>query len=241
MFFVLHGLVMLMKQHSYSFYNGYLSEAYKTRQSLERKLKQLQNIAPTLTPSATAPIPSSMDTEYLDRRPTATDLNERRKSIQSSAGLNGTTEFAQVASAIESGESLDVNQIQIFERIIRWEIDALTEDLKGKSASVEKSYPNNLTVANHYEYIVLPTLVYELEYPRSDKINWGYVVEKTAATFGVLGVMIVVSQAFIYPVVVKTMDMKDAGMPIMNRLEAFPWILNDLIFPFMMEYMVRVL
>ena len=60
------------------------------------------------------------------------------------------------------------------------------EDLKGKSTSGNNSYPGNLTVTNHYEYIVLPTLVYELEYPRSDTINWYYVAEKVIAVFGVL-------------------------------------------------------
>jgi sterol O-acyltransferase len=85
---------------------------------------------------------------------------------------------------------------------------------------------------------VLPTLVYELEYPRSDKINWYYVAEKTAAVFGVLAVMNLISQAFIYPVVVRTIEMKDAGMLLQERLEEFPWILSDLIFPFMMEYMM---
>ncbi|RAL59347.1 hypothetical protein DID88_006838 [Monilinia fructigena] len=33
-FFVLHGIVMMMKQHSYAFYNGHLSEEYTTRSKL---------------------------------------------------------------------------------------------------------------------------------------------------------------------------------------------------------------
>ena len=117
-------------------------------------------------------------------------------------------------------------------------LDALTEDLKGKCTKGDNIYPSNLAIRNHYEYIVLPTLVYELEYPRSDKINWYYVAEKTAAVFGVLAVMNLISQAFIYPVVVRTIEMKDAGMLLQERLEEFPWILSDLIFPFMMEYMM---
>ena len=40
-FFVLHGLVMLMKQHSYAFYNGHLSTVYKQREVLLEKLKQV--------------------------------------------------------------------------------------------------------------------------------------------------------------------------------------------------------
>jgi len=143
-----------------------------------------------------------------------------------------------VASAIESGRPLDIDQIKAFESIIKEEIGHLTEDLKGKSSSPERVYPNNLTVSNWAEWTVLPTLVYELEYPRIESIDWGYVVEKTVATFGVIGVMIIVSQAFIYPVVMRTIQMKTNSMPITERLKEFPWILSDLIFPFMMEYMM---
>ncbi|PMD44299.1 MBOAT family protein [Hyaloscypha variabilis F] len=235
-FFVLHGLVMVMKQHSYAFYNGHLSEVFKMRAALLSKLKQLDNVAPAETPSATTPKFSS-SLSYLDYKPTALDLNQRRQS-RTYTNDEGTSNIDQVAAAIESGEALDLGQIQIFERIIKWEIDALSEDIKGKCSRSDNVYPNNLTMSNHYEYIVLPTLVYELEYPRSDNINWYYVAEKTAAVFGVLAVMNLISQAFIYPVVVRTIEMKDGGMLLQERLEEFPWILSDLIFPFMMEYMM---
>lgn len=179
--------------------NGHLSEEFKMRATLQNKLKQLDSVAPAETPSAITPkFSSSLD--YLNHQPTAADLNQRR---QSRANINeeGDSNIDQVAAAIKSGEPLDLDQIQIFERIIKWEIDALTQDLKGKCTKGDNIYPNNLTISNHYEYIVLPTLVYELEYPRSDKINWYYVAEKTAAVFGVLAVMNLISQAFIYPVV----------------------------------------
>lgn len=94
----------------------------------------------------------------------------------------------------------------MFERIIKWEIDALTADLRGKCTTSVNFYPTNLTIANHYEYIVLPTLVYELEYPRGDSINWYYVAEKSIAVFGILGIMNMVAQSFIYPVVIRTVS-----------------------------------
>jgi sterol O-acyltransferase len=64
------------------------------------------------------------------------------------------------------------------------------------------------------------------------------VLEKCIAIFGILGIMNLVSQTFIYPVVVKTIEMKEAGLSPQERLRAFPWVLSDLIFPFMMEYML---
>jgi sterol O-acyltransferase len=217
--------------------NGHLSEDFSNRETLRRKLKQLESIEAVQTPSATTPRFSALSTSYLDYQPTASDLNQRRQYRRASFD-EGSSNLAQVAQAIESGEPLDIDQIQIFERIIKWEIDAITTDLKGKSTDGKNVYPTNLTVVNHYEYIVLPTLVYELEYPRSDKINWYYVAEKGIAVFGVLGIMNMVGQTLIYPVVVRTIEMKEAGMTLQQRLEVFPWILSDLVFPFMMEYMM---
>ena len=202
-----------------------------------RKLKQLENTEAAKTPSATTPRASTLSTSYLDFNPTASDLNQRRQYRRASVD-EGASTLGQIAQAIESGEPLDVDQIQTFERIIKWEVGALTTDLKGKSTTSGNVYPANLSITNHYEFIVLPTLVYELEYPRSDKINWYYVAEKLIAVFGVLGVMNMVGQSLIYPVVVRTLEMKEAGMTLQQRLELFPWILSDLIFPFMMEYMM---
>ncbi|KAF9882451.1 MBOAT family protein [Colletotrichum karsti] len=238
-FFVLHGIVMLMKQHSYAFYNGYLSTAYKKRNHLLSKLKQLEHVAPINSPSATSPSASAVSVSHLAHPPSAAEMKGRRQSVTAHARSGpDTTDLDRISHAIESGEPLDADQVRVFERIIRWEIDGLTDELRGKATSVVRAYPNNLTLANHYEYIVLPTVVYELEYPRSDSIDWYYVAEKTAAIFGIIFVMIMVSQAFIYPVVMQTVAMKEVGMPLAERLRYVPWMLSDLVFPFMMEYMM---
>lgn len=189
---------MLMKQHSYAFYNGHLSTAYKKRKYLLSKLKQLERVAPINSPSSTSPSASAISVSHLANPPSAAKMKGRRRSFTHARGRGPeTTDLDRISHAIESGEPLDADQVRVFERIIRWEIDGLADELRGKATSVVRAYPNNLTLANHYEYIVLPTVVYELEYPRSDSIDWYYVAEKTAATFGIIFVMIMVSQAFI--------------------------------------------
>ncbi|GJC85302.1 sterol O-acyltransferase 2 [Colletotrichum liriopes] len=236
-FFVLHGIIMLMKQHSYAFYNGHLSSAYKKRKSLLSKLKKLEHIAPIEFPSATSPSASTISLSHLANPPSAAKMKGRRHSV-SHVHSSDATDLDRISHAIESGEPLDADQVRVFERIIRWEIDGLTDELRGKATSVVRAYPNNLSLKNHYEYIVLPTVVYELEYPRSESIDWYYVAEKTAAMFGIIFVMIMVSQAFIYPVVMQSLAMKETGMPLAERFHHFPWMLSDLVFPFMMEYLM---
>ncbi|KAL2198233.1 MBOAT, membrane-bound O-acyltransferase family-domain-containing protein [Corynascus similis CBS 632.67] len=230
-FFVLHGLVMLMKQHSYAFYNGYLSTVYKQRELLLGKIKELELISTVAPPSATGPAVSDIHTGHLTKTPSA---KERRQSLPSENILD----VEKIVAAIDSREPLDQEQVHVFEQVLKWEIDALSDELRGKSTEPGREYPNNLTLRNHYEYIVLPTVVYELEYPRSQTINWYYAAEKAAACFGIIFVMIMISQAFIYPVVMDTVRMKEEGVPLAGRFRQFPWMLLDLIFPFMMEYLL---
>jgi sterol O-acyltransferase len=134
------------------------------------------------------------------------------------------SEIASIGQAIEAGNPLDSEQIEAFRRVLNTEITILDEELRGKCTMTDNVYPNNLTFYNFVEWTALPTLVYDLEYPRQERINWWYVAEKSAATLGVIWIMIVISQAYIYPVVVETIQHKEAGMSLDERWKEFPWV-----------------
>ena len=257
-FIVLHSMVFLMKQHSYAFYNGYrkcsfplslfaladnyqVSSLYKRRTVLQEKLDQLEDMEPD---SAISPPSSptynkhenSITTSFQGGNKTQ-DLHKRRRS-SGHLFSREKSEVATVAAAIESGKPLDTNQMHAFKDIIKAEIVSLTEELKGKATTETNAYPNNLTLYNFADWTCLPTLVYELEYPRQEKINWWYVVEKTAATFGCIGVMMVISQAYLYPPIAETVRMKELGVKLDQRMEEFPFILSDMLFPLLLEQLL---
>ncbi|GAB0135756.1 hypothetical protein EsDP_00004083 [Epichloe bromicola] len=193
-FFVLHGLVMLMKQHSYAFSNGYLSTVYEKRLFLLSKLKQLEKVPPSDSPSSSVPTVSSLSTSHLRVPPSAM---QRRHSL-SQVPSSEEPDIEKIAKAIASHKPLNDEQIRVFERIIKWEVDALADELRGTASDAKKAYPNNLTFSGHYQWIPLPTLVYELEYPRTESISWPYVAEKLVAMVGVLFVMNQVAQYSIW-------------------------------------------
>lgn len=237
-FMVLHTMVFLMKQHSYCFYNGHLSVVYRRRNMLREKLRDLRETKPvgsaptspqTISPAVTSAL-EHVDSGDKKRRPgalwTATNLE------------NETSDVASVATAMQSGQPLTSQQMQAFQRIIEEEIATLDRELKGKAQSDEKAYPNNLTFANFADWTILPTLVYELEYPRQERINWWYVLEKSMATFGTMCVMQVISQAYIYPPVAETVRMKEAGMSLEERAKQMPWIVSDMLFPLLLEQLL---
>ncbi|CAG8949863.1 hypothetical protein HYFRA_00004190 [Hymenoscyphus fraxineus] len=217
--------------------NGNLSEAHLMRQKLIHSLKALSKISPVTSPSSTSPTVRSLSTSYLDTRPTANDLIQRRQALKDNSNTNTTSTISQVLTAISSGDPLDTDQIHAFTRIINWEISILSEDLKGKCTNTTNYYPKNLTVTNLLDFTVIPTLVYELEYPRSETIDWGYAFEKGVATLGIIAIMNTLAQARIYPVVVRAVELRET-LPVGERLKEFPLILNDLVFPFIMEYLL---
>jgi sterol O-acyltransferase len=243
-FIVLHSLVFLMKQHSYAFYNGYLSQVYRRRQIVEQKLRQLEDMSPTTSPTSVSPVrtfanmASTTGMSPLSRK---SSLTERRRSLAAKASTNldkEETEVSAIAAAIDAGEPLDQDQMEAFSRLLRAEIRSLTEELNGKCTSSSNAYPNNLTIANWADWTCLPTLVYELEYPRQEKINWWYVAEKTSATFGVIWIMMVISQTYIYPPVLETVAMKESGLTLAERWVEFPWIVSDILFPLLLEQLL---
>ncbi|KAJ3187185.1 hypothetical protein HDU85_007223 [Gaertneriomyces sp. JEL0708] len=62
------------------------------------------------------------------------------------------------------------------------------------------SFPSNVTFANFVDYLLVPTLVYELEYPRTSEIRWAFVAEKALGTIGVMMILYVTIEHYVYPV-----------------------------------------
>ncbi|KAJ2548914.1 Sterol O-acyltransferase 2 (Sterol-ester synthase 2) [Coemansia sp. RSA 1933] len=60
-------------------------------------------------------------------------------------------------------------------------------------------FPQTLTVRNYFMFQLCPTLVYELEYPRTPRIRWLYVAEKMAGTAGIFAVFYVVVAHLMIP------------------------------------------
>ncbi|CAL1715134.1 unnamed protein product [Somion occarium] len=89
-------------------------------------------------------------------------------------------------------------------------------------------WPENVTWKNFAVYMLIPTLVYELEYPRTDRIRPLYVFEKVVATFGTLALLYTVTESFILPLT-PSPDQND---------QSFLKLLLDLALPFMVAYLL---
>lgn len=191
-FFTLHTLVLLMKMHSYAFYNGHLS-------TTKRRLSALDNPETASTAAAVRyPGPST--------KINGADSKERGKK----------------------GEDAISNLTQ------------LREDLAFELTSPlgRITYPQNLTVPNYIDYVLCPTLCYELEYPRTEKTQWVELFWKTLAVFGCIFLLTITSEEFIVPV------LQDSALRLegVENWSEMGLILAEsislLLFPFMVTFLL---
>lgn len=218
-----------------------MSEVFQRRRSLEQRLKQLEEIELGAGQSASPFLFPARSTSTFDERDMA-NLHQRRSSTNSkimSQSQRQELDLPRIAATPESGDLPMDEQVRYSQHVINVEIESLNDELSGKGLNANTNfYPRNLNIRDFASYIPLPSVVYQLQYPRRDHINWFFVAEKTLATFGVLGVMLVVSQAYLYPVVIACLDIAEKGMPVEQRLREFPSVFSDLLFPLMLEYLL---
>lgn len=190
-FLLLHTMVLLMKMHSYAFYNGHLSET-------ERRLQELDS-----------PATASKAPAY--QYPSATPGHKRTPS-----------------------------ELKAIDQTKADEVAILREDLAIELTSTMGSvtYPRNLTWYNYVDYIFCPTLCYELEYPRTAGIVWSELGYKTLATFGVIFLLTITSEEFIYPVMTASATRLQTATSFLENALVVAESISLLLFPFMITFLL---
>lgn len=77
-------------------------------------------------------------------------------------------------------------------------IDAMEAELQSNGAKKVK-WPQNVTYRHFVEFMFFPTLVYQLEYPRTNIRRPLVVAEKIAATFGTFSLIYLITEHYIMP------------------------------------------
>ncbi|KAL8699752.1 MAG: hypothetical protein Q9201_005819 [Fulgogasparrea decipioides] len=191
-FFTLHTITMLMKMHSYAFYNGHLS-------TTEHRLSALDN-------------PENASTAAVVRYPrSSTHLNEL------SMGKEKKTHHDEDEALAELREDLALE---------------LTSPLG------QVTYPQNLTFANYFDYILCPTLCYELEYPRTERTQYLELFWKTLAVFGCIFLLTITSEEFIVPVLHDASLRLDNISSTSETLLILAETISLLLFPFMVMFLL---
>ncbi|CCD26621.1 sterol acyltransferase NDAI_0I00520 [Naumovozyma dairenensis CBS 421] len=177
-FLYLHSMVLIMKMHSFSFFNGYLWNITKELNFSKKAL-----------------------TKYKDA-----PNDEIIKTLERSR------DFCEH----------ELKKLQI-------QIDDPSEN-----------FPNNITFKSYTMFLLFPTLVYQLSYPRSKKFRISYLFEKTCAVFGTIFVMTLVAELYVYPSILKADFMREHFVWPPTKQQTLEWfyILFEVMPPFTVLYIL---
>ncbi|TGZ79106.1 MBOAT-domain-containing protein [Ascodesmis nigricans] len=102
------------------------------------------------------------------------------------------------------------------------------------------NYPRNLTWSNFADYMLCPTLCYELSYPRLEpqKIRWDKLAEKAAAVFGCIFLLTVISEEFILPVMTEAALRLEISLTLFEGVLIMLESISLLLFPFMVTFLL---
>ncbi|KAG0263374.1 hypothetical protein BG011_008896 [Mortierella polycephala] len=213
-FFTLHAITMLMKIHSYIAYNGELSE----------KSIQLKRIQDAYALMKKNDIRTTDDGHISDSADSNNKDSDVGYSYCTPGKQSGSRHHHRRASEAAAALLKDPSSaaLTVDANLVAIEIDDLKSDLKCQNGEL---WPANVTVANFIDYLIVPSLIYELQYPRTSKIRPMYVFEKSVATLGTFTLLYLTTEHYIYPVVFD---------PTISPLRA----LVLLLIPFMMNYLM---
>ena len=120
------------------------------------------------------------------------------------------------------------------------DLEQLREDLAFELTSPlgRVTYPQNLTALNYMDYLCCPTLCYELEYPRTDGIQWMELFYKSLAVFGCIFLMTVTSEEFVIPVLDESALRLQKSQTFLEGSLILSETISRLLFPFMVIFLL---
>ena len=189
-----------------------LEEAAERQAALEAQEEKAVTPATTpgsVTPPATPSAPSSPEAQLRRRSITQSSLSKqkKRKPVATDALPKPDTDLPH-------GTSLEPSHLEHLndthspsplawssnERvaILARNIDAMEMELRSNGAK-GLVWPQNVTYLHFLDYLFIPTLVYQLEYPRTNTMRPLVVLEKIAATFGTFSLIYTITEHYIMP------------------------------------------
>jgi sterol O-acyltransferase len=201
------------------------AQAHAASQSAETPLTDASSTPmETCTPDAEGVLMKS----YTDVK-TAAALRQRLAAVSSSSDENKESERGMVNGSGRGSSEVEVACVLSYhpdELVAGLAKEFLDLDSELVSTGPEQvRWPDNVTYRNFAVYQLIPTLVYELEYPRTDRIRPTYIFEKTVAFMGSFALLYTVVECFIIPLT-PTPD------------QSFFRSLLDLALPFMIAFLL---
>jgi len=122
-------------------------------------------------------------------------------------------------------------------------VTELREDLAREITSPlgHVTYPANVSYYNFFDFLCCPTLCYEIEYPRTNKIRPTELMWKGLAVFGCIFLMTLTTEEFVLPVLDEARVLLLSANSFTDAALIFAETISRLLFPFMVIFLLLFL
>ncbi|KAG9528892.1 sterol O-acyltransferase, partial [Aureobasidium melanogenum] len=166
-------------------------------------------------------------------------------TLQRLSALDNPASNASTAAAVKYPSSQtpidDINdELKEEENAQADSLPQLREDLAMELVSPfgRLTYPQNLTAANYFDFLLCPTLCYELEYPRTASRSYLEIFWKTLAVGGIIFLLTITSEEFIIPVLDESAVRLEHQHNWQEGSLVFAETVSRLLFPFMVAFLL---
>jgi sterol O-acyltransferase len=166
-------------------------------------------------------------------------------TLQRLSALDNPAADASTAAAVKYPSSktpiADINdELKEEETAQADSLTQLREDLAMELVSPfgRLTYPQNLTVANYFDFLLCPTLCYELEYPRTGSRSYLEIFWKSLAVCGIIFLLTITSEEFIIPVLAESAERLEHQHNWHEGSLVFAETVSRLLFPFMVAFLL---
>ncbi|KAN0130940.1 MBOAT, membrane-bound O-acyltransferase family domain containing protein [Lactarius tabidus] len=242
-FLTIHTFVMIMKMHSYMATNGYLKHVSQQSAELLTQLRDATSrvggwetaiseaMNRRLEREAGADLSPGTSISSIPTPELSDSMSSSYMQVHTSAAFRSRLIHATESTPTPDDKPKDLTPSALVDHPDA-EISALATEYVDLESELESTgpervrWPENITFKNFAVYQLIPTLVYELEFPRTNKIRPLYVFEKTVATFGTFALLYTTTETFILPYTNPSPE------------QSFARTLLDLALPFMLAYLL---
>lgn len=105
-----------------------------------------------------------------------------------------------------------------------------------------EDYPNNVTLANFTDFLLVPTIIYSPIYPRTQKIRWSFVFDRTVGGLVIVSILYALVENFVWPRLraIHTVSLFDTFARLLLPVSLSIILLFFLVFEYILNWFAEV-
>lgn len=116
------------------------------------------------------------------------------------------------------------------------------KSLSKKRTDKVSNYPSNVTLSDFAHFLLCPTLIYKTSYPKTPKIRWSFVFDRTIGILVIVSMIYINIDMYMFPVIrqIRTVPFFDAFTKLLLPISLTTILLFFLVFEYILHWFAEI-